>query len=144
MQNYLASCDTPQYFDWLYILQMNNLLRASCKTAHTKRRDWTAIRNLNLRRKSSRTSCKPPHTKRRDCTVQFNRVAWSAPGFTHCPRQHCLSIFVRLQLAVRNIGGQRVTGLCRGRLVMSLHTKSDRWRLLPISPSDSASHWSLV
>ena len=39
MQNYLASCDTPQYFDWLYILQMNNVLRASCKTAHTKRHD---------------------------------------------------------------------------------------------------------
>ena len=39
MQNYLVSCDTPQYFDWLYILQVYNLLRASCKTAHTKQRD---------------------------------------------------------------------------------------------------------
>ena len=63
---------------------MNNLLRTSCKTAHTKKRDWTAYLNLNLIRnssQSSRTSCKPPHTKRRKCTVQFDCVAWSAPAF---------------------------------------------------------------
>ena len=60
MQNYLASYDTPRHFDWLCILQIHNMLRAS-HTPHTKRRDWTAFRNLNLRRKLR----KPPHIKGR-------------------------------------------------------------------------------
>ena len=73
MQKHLAVHNTTGQFDWLYILPMNNMLQASCKTLHTKWRDWIAIWNLNLRNNSSwssRTSCNPPHnTRRRDCTV---------------------------------------------------------------------------
>ena len=36
MQTYLVSLNTTQHFDWLYMLPMNNMLRASCKTAQAK------------------------------------------------------------------------------------------------------------
>ena len=35
MQNYIASSGTTGHFGWLNMLPMNNLMRASCKTAHT-------------------------------------------------------------------------------------------------------------
>ena len=72
---------------------MTNMLRASWKSMHTKRREWTVIWNLYLKRNSSpllRTFYwlwNPEHQQTQlHSSSQFDRVTWCAPGIKlTCP-----------------------------------------------------------